>query len=144
MMKRKFTLFFFICVFTLLLGAIPWGSFLDANIQNNIVNHSHTEETITCIIGQLQEDAIITDLSASDYLGDIVCFSVKRISSASKSVISTLLAWIIPIFCLYLLLFQSYSYKWIQEQRKKKYSVIEYIHDLDGRKRPSYFSLSIC
>ena len=106
MMKRRFTLFIFICVFFLLLGAIPLSSFSDANFQNNIVNRSHTEKTITCIIGQLQEDAIITDFSATDYLGDIVCFSVKRISSASKSVISTLLAWIIPIFCLYLLFFK--------------------------------------
>lgn len=143
MKKIKLRLLNIICLLFLLTGTFSRASFSDVDFQikNNIF---HNEATISSINDSLQEDALITNVSSIGYLGEVVCFSVKRVTSVSKGILSILLAWIIPILCLYLLLLQSYAFTGIQKQRKSKYSVIEYIHDSDGRKRSSYFSLRIC
>lgn len=143
MKKRKLRLLNIICLLFLLTGTFSRASFSDVDFQikNNIL---HNEATISSINNSLQEDALITNSSSIGYLGEVVCFSVKRVTSVSKGILSVLLAWIIPILCLYLLLLQSYAFTGIQKQRKPKYSVIDYIHDSDGRKRSSDFSLCIC
>lgn len=143
MKKRKLRLLNIICLLFLLTGTFSRASFSDVDFQikNNIL---HNEATISSINNSLQEDALITNGSSIGYLGEVVCFSVKRVTSVSKGILSVLLAWIIPILCLYLLLLQSYAFTGIQKQRKPKYSVIDYIHDSDGRKRSSDFSLCIC
>ncbi|MBO6089018.1 MAG: hypothetical protein J6P37_01725 [Lachnospiraceae bacterium] len=143
MKKRKLRLLNIIYLLFLLTGTFSRASFSDVDFQikNNIL---HNEATISSINNSLQEDALITNGSSIGYLGEVVCFSVKRVTSVSKGILSVLLAWIIPILCLYLLLLQSYAFTGIQKQRKPKYSVIDYIHDSDGRKRSSDFSLCIC
>ena len=144
MKKRKLRLLNIICLLFLLTGTFSRASFSDVDFQIKNNNILHNEATISSINNSLQEDALITNGSSIGYLGEVVCFSVKRVTSVSKGILSVLLAWIIPILCLYLLLLQSYAFTGIQKQRKPKYSVIDYIHDSDGRKRSSDFSLCIC
>ncbi len=134
--KRLITIF--ICMFVMFLGIIPKGSFYvtDHTLQYGIGN----TETISKPMAESREDAAVKEVTTITQSLNVVFIGVKRISATSKILPSNWIIWFIPILSLFFSLAQTSSYIDVQRKRKDKYSVINYIHDSDGRKRRVLYS----
>lgn len=134
--KRLITIF--ICMFVMFLGIIPKGSFYvpDHTLQYGIGN----TETISKPMAESREDAAVKEVTTITQSLNVVFTGVKRISATSKMLPSNWIIWFIPILSLFFSLTQTSSYIDVQRKRKDKYSVINYIHDSDGRKRRVLYS----
>ena len=139
-MKQKKLIVSLICFCLVFFGIMPGSSFLNANnVRNNEKFYAETE-TISNVTTEAREDAMVRDASSDGQIGETLSISTRNSNSVLKIQQSVLLAWLIQLCCLYLFLIQSIYFRRVQNERNRKYSVIQYIHDSDGRKRPSLIS----
>ena len=136
-MKQKKLIVSLICFCLVFFGIMPGNSFLNANNVRSKESFYAETETISNVATETREDAIVRDASSVGQIGETVSVSTRSSNSILKIQPSVLLAWLIQLCCLYLFLIQSISFRGVQNKRNRKYSVIQFIHDSDGRKRRS-------
>lgn len=132
-MNHRRRIAIFICLCVVLFGIMPKGM---VSVTPNTVNYGKIEnETITRASTESREDAAVKEVTTANPFGNVVSLAGKRISSGSRILPTIWIVWIFLIPGLLLSLVQSRCYQYVQSRRKEKYSVIQYIHDSDGRKR---------